>query len=136
MLTNLCSWAKSKVLSWRYKNSGIGMNHDIRATIDLRTLDHKLAYSLMMIPGLIVVVVINVVSVNATIRLAESASSWPMPLWKPDRSRRDPAAILLVLHLLIIYRINVGCLRVAGIAASGAATDGAKPTEAGATVPI
>ena len=136
MFNTLRYRAESEVLGRRYNNSGIGINHDIRTTIDLKTLDLQFAFDLMLIPGLIVVVVIVVVLLKSTICLAESVSNWPMPLQKPSRSRRDPAAILLAFHLLIIHRINGGYLRAYGIAAYGAATGRTKPSEAKAPVPM
>ena len=74
MFDTFCSRARTKVLEWRRKGSGIGINHDIRTTTYSRTLDLQFALSLMLISGLIVIVVVVVVS----IRVAPRAAGLPL----------------------------------------------------------
>ena len=111
---------------------GVWVGHDTWISVDLKSLDPRLAISLTLIlgPVFVVTVVILAISLSDMARAAESVSNQPMPFQESPRSRRNIVATLIVLHLLVIHRVDNGHLRAYGLVAYGAATGRTKPSEA------
>ena len=106
--------------------------HDTWISVDLKCLNPRLAISFALILGPVFVVAIVVLAISLSVapRGAKPFPSWPMSLQESSHSRRDLIATLLVVHLLIVHRVNSGCLRAYGTVAYGAATGRTKPSEA------
>jgi len=97
--------SRGRVWDWDCRHSIVG----IGLTTDLRLIDFRFAISLPRLLGTIVASVALIIAlIRAAIRTAEGILSWPVPLQEPPRSwrNRDSIAFLLVLHVLIVHRIN------------------------------
>ena len=79
------------MLSRRYEHLGGCAVHDTRIAVDLKRLDPRLAISLTLILGLVVIVAITVLPISLCVmaRSAKPAPDRPMQLQETPRSRRD-----------------------------------------------